>query len=57
MPDRPEEVDYLRGLAGRLRSLAMMEPNIADQLRRIADETDDRADAMAVRLGPRGRAD
>ncbi len=46
MPDRPEDIDYLRGLAARLRALAMIEPNIADQLRQMADETDDRADAM-----------
>lgn len=56
MPDRPEDVHYLHGLAARLRSLATMEPHIADQLRQIADETDARADAMAVRLDPRGRA-
>jgi hypothetical protein len=54
MADRPEDVHYLRGLAARLRSLAMTEANIADQLRQIADETDDRADAMEARLTPRG---
>jgi hypothetical protein len=57
MPDQPEDVRYLRGLAARLRSLAVTEATIADQLRRIADETDDRADAMAARLRTRGRAD
>jgi hypothetical protein len=57
MPDRPEDIHYLRGLAARLRSLAMMEANIADPLRQLADETDDRADAMAARLRPRGRLD
>ena len=57
MPARPEDVPFLRGLAARLRSLAMTESAIADQLRQMADETDDRADAMALRLMPRGRAD
>ena len=46
-----QDVDYLRGLAARLRSLAITEPHIADQLRGIADEADDRADAMEVRQG------
>jgi hypothetical protein len=50
--DRPEDIRYLRGLAARLRSLAMIEPAIADQLRQIADEAEDRADAM----GPRSRS-
>ena len=50
--DGPEEIHHLRGLA-RLRSLAMTEPSIAGQLRQIADEADDRADAMvAPRLRP-----
>jgi hypothetical protein len=57
MPDRPEDVHYLRGLAARLRSVAMTEHNIADELRQMADETDDRADAMAARLSPRGHSD
>jgi hypothetical protein len=38
--------DDLRELAARLRSLAMVEPRIADQLRQIADAADDRADRM-----------
>jgi hypothetical protein len=54
MIDRPEDIDYLRGLAARLRALAMTEPSIADQLRQMADETDDRADAMASQPRPRG---
>jgi hypothetical protein len=49
MPDTPEDSRYLRGLAARLRSLAMIEPTIADRLRQIADEAEDRADAMASR--------
>jgi hypothetical protein len=57
MPDRPEDIHNLRGLAARLRSLAMTEPNIADQLRQMADEADDRADAMASRLRPSGHSD
>lgn len=56
MHDRPEDVHFLRGLAARLRSLAMTEPTIAEQLRQRADETDDRADAMATRPGPRGHS-
>jgi hypothetical protein len=56
MLDRPEDVHYLRGLAARLRSLAITEGHIADQLRQIADETDDRADAMAARLTECGRS-
>jgi hypothetical protein len=56
MPDRSEDVHYLRGLAARLRSLAMTEPTIAEQLRQMADETDNRADAMAARPGPRGHS-
>ena len=52
--DEPEEIHHLRGLAARLRLLAMTEPSIAGQLRQIADEADDRADAMvAPRLRPR----
>jgi hypothetical protein len=54
MTDRPEDIHYLHGLAARLRALAMTEPNIADQLRQMADETDDRADAMESRLHSRG---
>jgi hypothetical protein len=54
MSDRPEDIHYLRGLAARLRSLAMTEPNIADQLRQMADEADDRADAIESRQRPRG---
>ncbi len=53
MSDRPEDIHYLRGLAARLRSLAMTEPTIADQLRQMADEADDRADAMESRLHAR----
>jgi len=49
-----EEIYHLRRLAARLRSLAMNQPSIAGQLRQIADEADDRADAMtAPRLRPR----
>ena len=57
MANRPEEVDYLRGLAARLRSLAMTQPNIAAQLRQIADETEDRADLMALRQSHQPRLD
>jgi len=57
MSERAEDIHQLRGLAARLRSLAMIEPNIADQLRAIADATDDRADAMASRQKGRGRPD
>ena len=57
MSDRPENVDDLRGLAARLRSLAMTAPPIADRLRQIADETDDFADAMALRQRPYLRPD
>lgn len=57
MSDRSEDVDYLRGLAARLRSLAMTDPAIGDQLRRIADETDDHADTVELRLRTRPRAD
>ena len=50
MSDIPEDMhDDLRGLATRLRSLAMIEPTIADRLRQIADETEDHADAMVRR--------
>jgi hypothetical protein len=38
--------DYLRALATRLRSLAITEPALADQLHQIADDVDDYADAM-----------
>jgi hypothetical protein len=54
--DRPEDIPYLHGLAARLRSLATMEPKIAEQLRQMADETDDRANAMALRHRPRDRS-
>ena len=57
MSDRPEDVRDLRGLAARLRALAMTEPSIAHQLRQVAEETDNWADAMAARLRPRGRSD
>jgi hypothetical protein len=46
MADRPEDVHYLRGLAARLRSLAMTEPRIAEQLQRLADEAEERASAI-----------
>ena len=49
MGDSTKDIDYLRDLAARLRSLASTEPHIADQLRGIADEADDRADAMEAR--------
>lgn len=46
MAERDDDVHYLRGLAARLRSLAMTEPHIADQLQQIADEAEGRADAL-----------
>lgn len=57
MANRLEEVDYLRGLAARLRALAMTQPNIADQLRQIADATDDHADVIALRQNHQPRLD
>jgi len=56
MADRPEDIHYLRGLAARLRSLSMTELAIADQLRQMADEADDRADAMESRIRPHERS-
>jgi hypothetical protein len=41
--ERPEDVPYLRGLATRLRALALTEPRIADQLYQMAVETEERA--------------
>jgi hypothetical protein len=52
MSERPDDMNYLRGLAARLRSLAMLEPSIADQLRQIADEAEDRADTIGPRWRP-----
>ena len=49
MDERPEDVRYLRGLAARLRSLAMTEPHIADQLMQIADEAERRARAIETK--------
>lgn len=46
MAERHEDVHYLRGLAARLRSLAVIEPHIADQLQQIAAETEARAEAV-----------
>lgn len=46
MADRIEDVHFLRGLVARLRALAITEPNIADQLRKMADEADNCADAL-----------
>jgi len=46
MPERHEDGQYLRSLAARLRSLAMTEPHIADQLQQIAAEAEARADAL-----------
>lgn len=46
MAERHEDVHYLRSLAARLRSLAVTEPDIADQLQQIAAEAEDRADAL-----------
>jgi hypothetical protein len=59
MTDWPDDIRYLRGLAARLRSLAMTEATIADQLREIADATDERADRSHLRhkrAPSRGRA-
>lgn len=49
MAERFDDIHYLRGLAARLRSLGMTEPLIGDQLRQMADEADDRADAMEAK--------
>lgn len=43
MSEGLEDVHYLRGLAARLRSLAMTEPRIAEQLLQMAKEAEDRA--------------
>lgn len=43
MTERSADVNYLRGLAARLRALAMIEPHIADQLLQLAKEAEDRA--------------
>lgn len=48
MAERAEDVHYLRGLAARLRSLAIIEPPISDQLRQMADEAERRAAAIAA---------
>jgi hypothetical protein len=48
MAERSEDIQYLRGLAARLRSLAMTEPRVADQLQKMADEAEARADALAA---------
>lgn len=53
MNERPEDVHFLRGMAARLRSLAMTEPRIGDQLQQIADEAESRADAIEARHRPR----
>jgi hypothetical protein len=54
--DRADDIDCLRRLSASLRALAGAVPVIGPQLRQIAHETDTHADAMAVRLGPGGRA-
>jgi hypothetical protein len=43
MADRPEDIPYLRGIAARLRSLAVGESRVADQLEQLAAETEERA--------------
>ena len=48
MPERSEDIQYLRGLAARLRSLAMTEPSVASQLEKMADEAEARAEALAA---------
>jgi hypothetical protein len=50
----PEDLRSLRLLVARLRALATVEPHIAEQLEEIADEVEDRADALAARQ-PRPR--
>ncbi|HVA12984.1 MAG TPA: hypothetical protein VNF99_07030 [Stellaceae bacterium] len=50
MAERPEDVNYLRGLAARLRSLALTEPRVADQLQKMADEAEERASAIEATL-------
>jgi hypothetical protein len=55
MAEKRAVVPYLRGLAARLRSLAMTEPLIADQLQQIADEAEGRADAIETGQTRRGR--
>jgi hypothetical protein len=52
MADRPEDIQYLRGLAARLRSIAMTESRIADQLQRMADEAEERAAAIEASRRP-----
>jgi hypothetical protein len=49
MAEKPEDVHYLRGLAARLRSLALTEPRIGDQLQQMADEAESRAEAIEAR--------
>jgi hypothetical protein len=53
MTDRPEDIHYLRGLAARLRSLALTEPRVADQLQKMADEAEERAKQLEVAFGTR----
>lgn len=49
MDEGQEDVSYLRGLSARLRSLALIEPHIADQLMQIAEEAERRASAIVAK--------
>jgi hypothetical protein len=49
--ERSEDGPYLLGLAARLRSLALTEPRIADQLYQMAVEAEDRAKQIEAVLG------
>ena len=55
MRDASEDIQRLRALATRLRSLATRESIIGSQLRQIAHETDAHADTLAVRRAWAGR--
>ena len=50
MAERAEDAPYLRGLAARLRSLALTEPRVADQLYQMAVEAEERAKQIETAL-------
>jgi hypothetical protein len=51
MVDQPEDVRFLRGLASRLRALALTESRISHKLDQMAAEADGRADHLESTLG------
>ena len=51
-----DDIAFLRRKAEQLRAIAAAEPQLGDNLRRLADELDEMADRLAGRRSGRGTA-